>query len=173
MDRGQAGDDGPDEVELSVDDGAPEPADDGAVAPGAGTVVGDAGGTGDARPARWLADVRARAPWLLEPGGALEPVTAAQTRPDIVPHGEALSASSSSGGNSVQWPELAARPSPQERPARLPPDGGRSHEADGAAFPPARALPDADHITAGDEGPPASAGGPGGPGLGSGAVPDR
>jgi len=65
MDRGQAGDDGPDEVELSVDDGAPEPADDGAVAPGAGTVVGDAGGTGDARPARWLADVRARAPWLL------------------------------------------------------------------------------------------------------------
>jgi hypothetical protein len=41
----------------------------------------------DARPSAWLADIRARAPWLLEPGGALHWRVTGAGGPDIVPHG--------------------------------------------------------------------------------------
>src|SRR4051794_7952158 len=110
MDRGRSPDDGPDEIEAASDNDTIDPtveagaslvpveeeaadAVDGAAAePDMAAAATDA--DRDGRPAAWLADIRGRAPWLLEQGGALQWRASAGRGPDIVPHGEGSQAPS-------------------------------------------------------------------------------
>lgn len=165
MDRGRGVDDGPDDAEAVTEDdridpiGAPgdgAPQEDApsaigaATEEGAGTEDADVAGD-DARPAVWLADVRARAPWLLGPGGALRWRAAGPPAPDRVPHGvtpaEPRWGVAESGGR-----DGPGRPVPEPMPA--PASGIRDATS-------------ADQNTAGGAGPPAAAGGPGGPQAGA------
>ena len=79
----------------------------------------------DARPAAWLADIRARAPWLLEPGGALHWRVTGAGGPDIVPHGVTPPALSVGGLEAVG---RAAPRAPESWPALEPSPGDRSGE---------------------------------------------
>src|SRR4051812_6342466 len=87
MDRGRSPDDGPDEIEAASDNDTIDPTieagaslvpveEEAAGAPDGATAEPDGAAAAtdadrDGRPAAWLADIRARAPWLLEQGGAL------------------------------------------------------------------------------------------------------
>src|SRR4051812_16405210 len=125
MDRGRSPDDGPDEIEAASDNDTIDPtveagaslvpveeeaagAPDGATAEPHGAAAAT-GADGDGRPATWLADIRARAPWLLEPGGALQWRASAGRGPDIVPHGE-RSQAPSAGDRDVTVPPVAHPP---------------------------------------------------------------
>ena len=121
MDRGRSPDDGPDDVEAAPDHDTIDPTADAAgsstpsgasdaAAAGVGPSTDEVapGGDGppdadvdDSRPAAWLADVRARAPWLLEPGGALDWRATVAPGPDIVPHGVTPPALSFGGGGAT------------------------------------------------------------------------
>src|SRR3954467_607053 len=88
MDRGRSPDDAPDEIEAASDNDTIDPTveagtslvpveEEAAGAPDGATEEPDGAAAatdpdGDGRPAAWLADIRARAPWLLEQAGALQ-----------------------------------------------------------------------------------------------------
>lgn len=158
MDRGRQGDDGPDDVEIAaVRDTVDLTAEAGGPSEAVPRVESEADATteeADDRPAAWLADIRARAPWVLEPGGALHGSTTRRQGPAEVPHG------SPSPGLSFDAAETVHPP----RPNRL----------DAAS--PLRPWPEqtlgedqpVNHTTAGGEGPPAAAaGGPRGLEIGA------
>lgn len=137
MDRGRPPDDGPDDVGAAPDHVTIDPTVDagGSFAPSAASDDGPASGVGsnveaepqdsdaspadddDARPAAWLADIRARAPWLLEPGGSLHWRVTGVPGPDIVPHGMAVPAASVGG---PEAPGRTVPPAPGPLPASEP-----------------------------------------------------
>lgn len=167
MDRGQPGRpaDGSDEAIEAIDAvGAPADGDvsDRPIEAGPSNEARPEAAPDTNPPAHWLAYIRARAPWLLAPGGSLAEATGAGT-PDVVPNGPSAHVAPWPPTATTSAADLEAAPAPtfdagamtaragargdapgDDAPGDAP-HSGRAERADGpTAVPPSPATVDAD-----------------------------